>query len=106
MHALGAAAVQVGTAFLFTRECETPPEHLEALRTYDTVVTPAYTGRHMRAANTPVLAELMHGGPPLPFPEQRVVSAERGPLFMGGTNARRAREQTVAELVTELAAGF
>jgi nitronate monooxygenase len=103
---LGAAAVQVGTAFLFTDECATAPEHLEALRTYDTVVTPAYTGRHMRAARTPVLAELMAGSAPLPFPEQRAVAAERGPLYMGGTGARRAREQSVAELVAELARGF
>jgi nitronate monooxygenase len=38
--ALGAQGVQVGTAFLFTPECETPPEWLEALRTHETVVTP------------------------------------------------------------------
>jgi nitronate monooxygenase len=106
VRALGVAAVQVGTAFLFTEECETPPEHLEALRTYETVVTPAYTGRHMRAARTPVLSELMDAGPPLPFPEQRAVAAERGPLYMGGTNARRGRMQSAAELVAELAAGF
>jgi nitronate monooxygenase len=105
VRALGADAVQVGTAFLFTRECRTNREHLEALLAYDTVVTPAYTGRHMRAARTPVLEELMREEP-LPYPEQRAVSAERGPLFMGGTSARRAREQSAAELVDALAAGF
>ena len=102
---VGAAAVQVGTAFLFTHEFGTAREHLDALRAYDTVVTPAYTGRHMRAARTPVLEELMQAEP-LPYPEQRAVSAKRGPLFMGGTNARAAREQSVAELVDELARGF
>jgi nitronate monooxygenase len=102
---LGADAVQVGTAFLFTRECGAPREHLDALREYDTVVTPAYTGRDMRAARTPLLEELMAGPPPLPFPQQRAVSAERGPVFMGGTGARRAREQSVAELVSSLADG-
>jgi nitronate monooxygenase len=102
---LGAKAVQVGTAFLFTPECAAPREHLDALRTHDTVVTPAYTGRHMRAARTPVLDELIAGPPPLPFPEQRAVGAERGPLFMGGTGARRARELPAAELVELLAAG-
>jgi len=102
---LGADGVQVGTAFLFTPECAAPREHLDALGEYDTVVTPAYTGRHMRAARTPLLEELMTGPPPLPFPQQRRVSAERGPLFMGGTGARRAREQSVAELLAELAAG-
>jgi hypothetical protein len=44
--------------------------------------------------------------PPRPYPEQRAHSAERGPLYMGGTGARRAREQSVSELVAELAAGF
>ena len=102
-HELGAAGVQVGTAFLFTPECAVPPAHLEALRTYETVVTAAYTGRPMRAARTPVLEELMAGPPPLPFPQQRAVSARLGPVFMGGTGARRAREQSAAELVRVLA---
>ena len=105
VRSLGAAGVQVGTAFLFTHEAGTAREHLDALRTYDTVVTPAYTGRHMRAARTPVLEELMQAEP-LAYPEQRAVSAKRGPLFMGGTNARAAHEQSVVELVDELARGF
>jgi nitronate monooxygenase len=99
---LGAQGVQIGTAFLFTPECAVPREHLDALRTYDTVVTPAYTGRHMRAARTPVLDELMSGPPPLPFPQQRAVAAEVGPVYMGGTSAKRARELPVAELVKTL----
>jgi nitronate monooxygenase len=99
---LGAVGVQVGTAFLFTRECDRPREHLDALRTYDTVVTDAYTGRFVRAARTPVLDAAMAAGPTLPFPEQTRVSRELGPLFTGGTGARRAREQTVAELVASL----
>ena len=99
---LGADAVQVGTAFLFTPEAGRPREHLDALRTYDTVVTDAYTGRPMRAARTPVLEQLMAGPPPRPYPEQRKVSAQTGPLYMGGTNARNAREQSVAELVRTL----
>ena len=101
---LGAAGVQVGTAFLFTHECARPREHLEALRRYDTVVTDAYTGRPMRAACDDVLQSLIAGPPPLPFPQQRRVSAERGPVFMGGTAARRCREQSAAELVAELCA--
>lgn len=99
---LGAAGVSLGTAFLFTPEAERPREHLEAIRSLETVVTDAYTGRPMRAARTPVLEELMAG--PLPFPEQRKVSAEKGPLFMGGTAAARARELGAAELVDLLAA--
>jgi nitronate monooxygenase len=98
---LGAAGVSVGTAFLFTHECARPAAHLAALRAHDTAVTDAYTGRPMRAACDDVLQRLMRETP-LPFPEQRRVSAERGPVFMGGTGARRCREQSVAELVAEL----
>ena len=104
MLELGARGAQLGTAFLFTPECGAPREHLAALRRYDTVVTPAYTGRHMRAARTPVLEELMVEAERLPYPEQRQASAKRGPLFMGGTAARRARELPVAELVATLVA--
>jgi len=99
MLRLGAAGVSLGTAFLFTPEAGRPREHLEALRSLDTVVTDAYTGRLMRAARTPVLEELMAGPPPLPFPQQRRVAAEKGPLFMGGTGGGRARELGAAELV-------
>jgi nitronate monooxygenase len=100
---LGAVAVQVGTAFLFTHECARPREHLEALRAHETVVTDAYTGRPMRAARDAVLDELMQRTP-LPFPQQRAESRKLGPLFMGGTGAQRARELSVAELVAELCA--
>ena len=99
MVRVGAAGVSLGTAFLFTPEAGRPREHLEALRTLETVVTDAYTGRPMRAARTPALEELMAGPPPLPFPEQRKVSAAKGPLFMGGTGAARARELGAGELI-------
>ena len=100
----GAAGVSLGTAFLFTPEAARPPEHLEALRSFDTVVTDAYTGRPMRAARTRVLEELMAGPAPLPFPEQRKVSAKKGPLFMGGAGAARGRDLPAAELVRVLVA--
>ncbi|HET7354194.1 MAG TPA: nitronate monooxygenase [Gaiellaceae bacterium] len=101
---LGAQGVSLGTAFLFTPEAGVPPEHLEALRSHETVVTDAYTGRPMRAAHTAVLAELMAGPPPLPFPDQRAVAAKKGPLFMGGTGGPRGRELGAAGLVQLLAA--
>jgi nitronate monooxygenase len=101
---LGAAGVQVGTAFLYTPECRVAREHLEALRTYELVVTDAYTGRAARMARTPAIDKLLTGPPPLPFPEQRAVSAKVGPLYLGGLGAPRAREMPVAELVRDLLA--
>jgi nitronate monooxygenase len=100
----GIPVIAAGGIVLFTHECERPRAHLDALRNYDTVVTDAYTGRPARAACDDVLQSLMAGPPPLPFPQQRAVSAERGPLYMAGTGAKRCREQSVAELVAELRA--
>jgi nitronate monooxygenase len=105
MLGLGAQGAQLGTAFLFTPECAVPQPWLDALRTYETVVTPAYSGRHARAARTPFLEELMAGPPPLPFPEQRAAVAARPDaerFYLGGTGARRARAMPAAELVRTL----
>lgn len=104
MLRLGAAGVSLGTAFLFTPEAGRPREHLDAIRSLETIVTDVYTGRPARAARTPVLEELMAGPPPLPFPEQRRVAAEKGPVYMGGTGAARGRELRAAKLVELLVA--
>jgi nitronate monooxygenase len=99
---LGAQGAQLGTAFLFTPECAAPQSWLDALRSYDTVVTPAYSGRHARAARTPFLEELMAGPPPLPYPEQRAAVAARPDaerFYLGGTEARRARAMPAGDLV-------
>ena len=106
---LGAQGAQLGTAFLFTRECAAPRAWLDALRTRDTVVTAAYTGRPARAARTPFLEELMAGPEPLPYPDQaRLHAPLRGRdgygFYLGGTGARRARELTAGELVRTLVA--
>ncbi len=104
---LGAQGASLGTAFLYAPDCETPRDWLDALRTYPTVVTDAYSGRPGRAARTPFLEQLMAGPPPLPYPEQRRVvealpGAER--FFLGGVAAPRARELPAAELVHTLVA--
>jgi nitronate monooxygenase len=107
--AAGAQGVQLGTAFLFTPECETPRAWLAALRANETIVTPAYSGRHARAARTPFLDELAAAGEPLPYPLQRAVIADLAGvdgygLYLGGTAAPRARALPVAELVRTLVA--
>jgi nitronate monooxygenase len=99
---LGAAGVQVGTAFLFTPECRVPRAHLDALLSYESIVSDAYTGRAARMARTPIIDELLAGPPPLPYPEQRAVSAKLGPLYLGGLGAPRAREVPAADLVRDL----
>jgi nitronate monooxygenase len=107
--AAGAQGVQLGTAFLFTPECAAPHVWLEALRAHETIVTPAYSGRHARAARTPFLAELAAAGEPLPYPLQRAVIGDLGGVegygfYLGGTRAPRARELPVGELVQTLVA--
>jgi nitronate monooxygenase len=105
--AAGAQGVQLGTAFLFTPECAAPHVWLEALRAHETIVTPAYSGRHARAARTPFLAELAAAGEPLPYPLQRAVIGDLAGvdgfgLYLGGTGAPRARELPVDALVRTL----
>jgi nitronate monooxygenase len=107
--AAGAQGVQLGTAFLFTPECATPRAWLAALREHETIVTPAYSGRHARAARTPFLADLAAAGEPLPYPLQRAVVADLAGvdgygLYLGGTGASRAREVPAGELVRLLVA--
>jgi len=107
--AAGAEGVQMGTAFLFTPECGTPRAWLTALREGDTLVTPAYSGRHARAARTPFLTELAAAGEALPFPLQRAViadlaAAEGYGFYLGGTAAPQARELPVDELIRTLVA--
>ena len=100
---LGAAGAQLGTAFLFTPECARPRDASRGAAHVRHSRQRRVHGRPMRAARTPVLDELMREEP-LPFPEQRAESAKRGPLYMGGTGARQARELPAAELVRTLVA--
>ena len=107
--AAGAQGVQLGTAFLFTPDCATPRVWLTALRERETIVTPAYSGRHARAARTSFLAELGAAGDALPYPLQRAVIADLAGVdgygfYLGGTGAPRARELPVDELVRTLVA--
>ena len=58
---LGASAVQVGTAYLFTPEAKVSPSHQKALRTAkesETAVTNVFTGRPARGILNRVMREL------------------------------------------------
>ncbi|MDF9907487.1 UNVERIFIED_ORG: nitronate monooxygenase [Pseudomonas reinekei] len=58
---LGASAVQVGTAYLFTPEAKVSPSHHKALRTAkesETAVTNVFTGRPARSILNRVMREL------------------------------------------------
>jgi nitronate monooxygenase len=71
--ALGAAAVQIGTAYLFCPEAAVPPVHLEALRTArddDTMLTNVFTGRPARGIVNRIMREqgpLSSAAPPFPL---------------------------------------
>ena len=59
--ALGASAVQIGTAYLFSPECTTSPLHLAALNAAseaDTALTNIFTGRPARGIVNRVMREL------------------------------------------------
>ncbi len=53
-------------------------------------------------ARTPVIDDLLAGPPPLPYAEQRAVSAKLGPLYLGGLGAPRARQIPAGDLVRDL----
>jgi len=112
--ALGAAAVQVGTAFLLCAESATPPLYREALRNArvnQTVVTNVFSGRPARILVNRLAAEL---GPwsdaapdfPLPMgelPSLRAAAEQNGstdftPLWSGQA-AALAREMPAKMLI-------
>jgi nitronate monooxygenase len=104
---MGAAAGQLGTAFLFTPESGASQAWRDALRRGETIVTAAYTGRPARAARTPFL-ETLGTVEPAPFPIQRALVGDFAELdgygfYLGGTGGARARDLPAAELVETLA---
>ncbi|MDX6658486.1 MAG: nitronate monooxygenase [Solirubrobacteraceae bacterium] len=108
MLELGAAAGQLGSAFLFCPEADVPDSWRQALRRYETVITDAYTGRPARAARTEFLAELMTVEP-TGYPLQAALLSDVRRrdgygFYLGGTEARRGRELPAAELVAAVAA--
>ena len=76
--ALGAAAVQMGTAFLGADEATLAPGFLRALAEADdvsTVVTRAFSGRHARGIRNAFVEQTEGAGvAPLPFPLQNALT--------------------------------
>jgi nitronate monooxygenase len=119
--ALGASAVQVGTAYLLCPEATTSAVHRAALGSAaarHTAVTNVFSGRPARGIVNRLVREL---GPisaaapafplaaaavaPLRAKAESLVSGEFSPLW-AGQNASRCREVPAAQLTRELAAGL
>ena len=117
--ALGAAGVQVGTAFLRTRQSATNDAHRAAIgatAAHETVLTRAMSGRLARGARNRAVSEIEAGGVIAPFPVQnwmtgkfRVEAIRQGradlqSLWMG-QSAPLAVHDDVRDVFEELAAG-
>ena len=118
--ALGAAAVQMGTAFLTCDEAGIPEAHKRAILEAGedgTRITRAFSGRPARGVVNRFMAEVERDGGPgaiLPFPLQndltrplRGAAAKRGRAeflsLWAGQGVRLARRQPAADLVARLA---
>lgn len=117
--ALGAAAVQLGTAYLFCPEAHVSPLHRQALRSArddQTVLTNVFTGRPARGIVNRVVRELgplsdlappfpLAGGAlaPLRAASEPAGSGDFMPLWSGQA-ARLGRELPAGELTRRLAA--
>ncbi|MCJ0765437.1 NAD(P)H-dependent flavin oxidoreductase [Variovorax terrae] len=117
--ALGAAAVQLGTAYLFCPEARVPAPHREALRTArddQTVLTRLFTGRPARglvnrlvrelgpmSALAPAFPQAAQALAPLRARAEAQGSGDFSPLWSGQA-ARLGRALPAAELTRELAA--
>jgi len=117
--ALGAAGVQIGTAYLFTPECKTPPLHraaLKAARDDGTQLTNIFSGRPARGIVNRVMRELgpiaaeapafpLAGGAlaPLKAAAELKGSSDFTSLWSGQA-ASLARELPAGELTRTLAA--
>ncbi len=113
--ALGASAVQMGTAFLTCEEAGVPPAYQEALLAADetdTALTRAFSGRMARGVRNRFLTE-MADHDPLPFPIQnaltrpmRAAAAAAGKAdylsLWAGQGVAMARRQSAGDLMARL----
>jgi nitronate monooxygenase len=117
--ALGASAVQVGTAFLATAESAANQAHRDAIRSTPadgTVLTRAMSGRLARGARNRAVRAIEASGTIAPFPMQNWLTgrfrAAAGEQNLGelqslwmGQGSPLARYSTAAEAFAELVAG-
>jgi nitronate monooxygenase len=118
--ALGAAGVQVGTAYLLCREATTSPVHRAALKSETarhTALTNLFTGRPARGVVNRIMRELGPIGTTPAFPlavsaiapiraqAESQGSGDFSPLW-AGQNASGCQEVPAAELTHALAAGL
>ena len=119
--ALGAAGVQVGTAYLLCPEASTSPVHRAALKSAasrNTAVSNVFTGRPARGIVNRVMTDLgpMSAlAPPFPLASAAIAplrakaeshgSGDFSPLW-SGQNASGCKEIPAADLTLELAAGL
>lgn len=116
---LGADGVQVGTAFLATRESAAVPAYREVLHSpaaAHTVLTRTLSGRLARGIPNRIITELEEAGTAAPFPVQnwltgqfRPQAAARGNTDLmslwAGQSAPLLRHHTAAEVLAGLLAG-
>ena len=100
--ALGAQAVQLGTAFLQSAEAGSSEQHREAVGR-DTVITATLTGRPARAVRTPLVERLERSGlQPPDYPLPRSLSPD--PPWLLGQGGPMARSLPAADLLGALEA--
>jgi nitronate monooxygenase len=119
--ALGAAGVQIGTAYLLCPEADTRPVHREALRSpaaLHTALTNVFTGRPARgivnhavrawgpiSSDAPAFPLAAGASAPLRQAAEAQGRGDYSPLW-AGQNVTGCKEIPAAQLTWELAAGF
>jgi nitronate monooxygenase len=119
--ALGAAGVQIGTAYLLCPEADTRPVHRDALRgtsAHHTALTNVFTGRPARGIvnhavrawgplndEVPAFPLATRASAPLRQAAETRGSGDYSPLW-AGQNVTGCKEIPAARLTWDLAAGF
>lgn len=113
---LGAAAVQMGTAFLACTESGAHPTYKEKILSAKedaTIITNAYSGKAARGINTQFIRDMqLYPGNVPPYPIQHVMTRDirqaaaiaKDPEFMSlwaGQGLRLANDQSAATIINE-----